>query len=541
MKTLATFTSAGWNFPDVNGDPADWKMPDNNTSYPQLFWEPNEPVQNQNQYSGGSGTSADPYQIADVNDWQVLISASTDWNKCFILTADIDFRGAESTPVGNSNISFTGSMDGAGYIIRNIVIKEPGQEYVGLFGYISTGSNIQNLALTYADVTGRKYVGGLIGRNDGGRVSNCRVTGSVRGDNYSGELVGLNAGNVVDCYTIGCVNGGSDSNGIGGFIGNNSGDINRCYALSFVNVGPNSSYIGGLVGINSFNVMNCYAAGDVSTGSNSNYVGGLIGNNFGDVNFCYSIGAVSGNSDVGGMVGLNEGAVDNSFWDTQTSGQTISAGGTGKTTAEMKTLATFTSAGWSFPDVNGDPADWKMTDNNTSYPQLFWEPNEPLIMVAAADAPDWFKLAANYVCDGVSDQVEINAAIGNNRRVLLSSGTFNITWYVNVNYNNILLKGHGESTIIKNVSSGSYCVIYQFGPNHDITIKDLQIDNNDYGNPSSPQNKCLFINGSYTVIVGADHNKYICTKAHTASQDNRPVTGPNWRTYWCAISRFRWE
>ena len=284
----------------------------------------------QNQYSGGSGTSADPYQIADVNDWQALASISDDWNKYFILTSDIEFGGVEITPVGNSSLSFTGSFDGAGHIIRNFIINESGQEYVGLFGYIGTGSKIQNLGLMQADITGRNYVGGLIGQNSGGRVADCNMTGTVNGVYNAGGLIGLNAGSVVDCYVIGSVNGGSDSNGIGGFIGNNSGEVNRCYAISFINTDSNSNYIGGLVGINSFNVMNCYAAGDVSTGSNSNYVGGLIGNNFGDVNFCYSIGAVSGNSDVGGMVGLNEGAVDNSFWDTQTSGQTIAPAGRAK-------------------------------------------------------------------------------------------------------------------------------------------------------------------------------------------------------------------
>ncbi len=65
----------------------------------------------------------------------------------------------------------------------------------------------------------------------------------------------------------------------------------------------------------------------------------------------YSTGRVTGNStlSVGGLVGQNydsEAVVNNSFWDTQTSGQATSEGGnTGKTTAEMKSIATFSSAG----------------------------------------------------------------------------------------------------------------------------------------------------------------------------------------------------
>jgi len=49
-------------------------------------------------------------------------------------------------------------------------------------------------------------------------------------------------------------------------------------------------------------------------------------------------------------VGDGEGAVsnvENSYWDTETSGQTASpGGGTGKTTAEMMTKSTF--ADWNF-------------------------------------------------------------------------------------------------------------------------------------------------------------------------------------------------
>ena len=36
MKTLSTFTSAGWDFSATDGNPADWAMPAN--SYPRLSW-----------------------------------------------------------------------------------------------------------------------------------------------------------------------------------------------------------------------------------------------------------------------------------------------------------------------------------------------------------------------------------------------------------------------------------------------------------------------------------------------------------------------
>lgn len=74
----------------------------------------------------------------------------------------------------------------------------------------------------------------------------------------------------------------------------------------------------------------------------------------------YSTGEVKGDNFVGGLVGLNDGTVSGSFWDTQTSGQTASDGGTGKSTDEMKTQSTFTDAGWDFTtiwDIGGETND----------------------------------------------------------------------------------------------------------------------------------------------------------------------------------------
>ena len=60
---------------------------------------------------------------------------------------------------------------------------------------------------------------------------------------------------------------------------------------------------------------------------------------------------------IGGLVGdANGGSITNSFWDKETSGLDISAGGgTGKTTAQMKSLATFqiSEGVW---DIAGDSA-----------------------------------------------------------------------------------------------------------------------------------------------------------------------------------------
>ena len=85
-------------------------------------------------YSGGSGEPNDPYQISAVADWQQLMNTSGDWNKHFILTADLDLQGVALTPVGSIGQGFSGVCDGNGHIIRNAGLDLPDSDYIDLGG-----------------------------------------------------------------------------------------------------------------------------------------------------------------------------------------------------------------------------------------------------------------------------------------------------------------------------------------------------------------------------------------------------------------------
>ncbi len=100
-----------------------------------------------------------------------------------------------------------------------------------------------------------------------------------------------------------------------------------------------------------------------------------MGRKSGTITSCYATGQVSGDSRVGGLVGANSDTVTACFWDIQTSGQTTSAGGTGKTTAQMQTLSIFTSAGWDFTNetTNGTNDVWRMCADGLDYPRLNWQ------------------------------------------------------------------------------------------------------------------------------------------------------------------------
>ena len=406
-------------------------------------------------YSGGSGEPNDPYRIAAVSDWNDLMNTSADWNKYFIMTADVNLQGVALTPVGRDyDTPFTGVFEGNGHIIRNVTV------YGGLFFYISDSGRIRNLNIENANidaecnaggivaynsgaiidcyaagvvtggsccglggvgglvgknrgtiagchaattvngeysagglvglnygtiagcyaagsVKGHYGIGGLVGRNgddenEGGTITNCYATGAVVGVHGGpiGGLVGYNRGGISYCYSTGSVSGSNYHSGVGGLVGCNIGSITACYNTGTVS---GNDYVGGLVGENYVGVTDCYSTGTVTGG---NYVGGLAGWNWDSraITNCYATGAVTGSSSVGGLVGYNNhdiGITTASFWDVETSGQTTSAIGTGKTTAEMKTLSTFTSAGWDFTTDDGDHAVWIMPEND--YPHLAWK------------------------------------------------------------------------------------------------------------------------------------------------------------------------
>jgi hypothetical protein len=292
----------------------------------------------------------------------------------------------------------------------------------GLVGFFGTGVSIADSHSTAA-VTGDERPGGLVGQNFG-TITRSYATGDVEGGFLVGGLVGDNWGSIDESYATGDVtNTADDSAGglaaenygtitdsyatgnvsgfdwIGGLVGYSEGDIVRSYATGNA---TGDVYVAGLVGqfSGSENVTDSYALGSAN---GTQYVGGLIGDSdTATISNSYSVGAVTGTTDVGGLLGAQSGTIDDSFWNTQTSGQATSAGGTGKTTAQMKTLATFDDASWNITTTT--------TNRNNGYPFLSWETggSSPVWLIYVASAADG---------DGVSNTVEDaapNSGDGNN-------------------------------------------------------------------------------------------------------------------------------
>ena len=266
----------------------------------------------------------------------------------------------------------TGTFDGQGYEIRDLFIDRPHESDIGLFGVVDEGGVIKDVGAVNVTVIGEYYIGGLVGRNRG-TVNNSYSSGNVTGEQWGvGGLVGVNSGTVSNSYSTCNVIG---NGAIGGLAGHNDFTVSNSYSTGDV---TGSYDIGGLVGVSYGTVSNSYSSVSV-TGYRG--VGGLVGtivSGRGTVSNSYSSGSVTGATDVGGLVGKNyEGTVSNSFWDVQTSGQTTSAGGTGKTTAKMKNSATFSGAGWNIigvaPGVTNSEYTWNIVDGQ-AYPFLSWQP-----------------------------------------------------------------------------------------------------------------------------------------------------------------------
>jgi hypothetical protein len=239
------------------------------------------------------------------------------------------------------------------------------------------------------------WVGGLVGYLGGGTLTGCQAVASVAGETDLGGLVGGCSGNLIDCSADGSVMGGQR---VGGLIGSglSSGGrgpgrgggvplvntIARCCATSAVTGG---SAVGGLIGSSEAAVSNCYATGPVTGGKGNDWAGGLIGYNFRTVTNCYAAGQVSNGK---GLVGYcpDLASVVACFWDVETSGQALSSGGLGKTTAQMHMANTFLA--WAGSDNGGI---WTIDDGN-DYPRLSWE-NRPgevirLASLAGVGTPD---------------------------------------------------------------------------------------------------------------------------------------------------------
>ena len=279
----------------------------------------------------GDGTATDPGYAQAFPDAMPGMGCPATGCVGYELTADLEFDtdgngvvdaadaywngGAGWEPIG----TYTATFHGNGHVIANLFIDRGTMDNVGLFGTTGSASEVRNVGLRAANVTGRYEVGGLVGYSNG-TIRISYVTGHVTGQS-GGGLAGFNQGRIVASYATAAVTTADDAGGLVGFNGSGT------------------------------RIVASYATGPVTGRSRA---GGLTAGSVSGITASYATGAVTGDGTVGGLVGANFSSTTASYWDTTTSGVTTGSGGTGKTTSELQTPEGYSGiyADWNV-DIDG--------------------------------------------------------------------------------------------------------------------------------------------------------------------------------------------
>lgn len=295
----------------------------------------------ENYFTKGNGTLENPYQVFTIHQLQV-IGLEKYLDKHFIQVNDIDaspsaefHNGYGFKHIGTKEKPFTGSYDGNGYKIRDFYLRiQRSGEHTGMFGYVKKGT-IKNVTIenqlpnhknnhaargknnaefkntgifqpAEAGVSTSIGLGGLIGYNDGGTLSNSSFTGSIIGyvGTVASGLVGINAGLIENSFFNGHAGGGASA----GLTGHNLGTIQNSYATGYLD--GMTAY--GLVTVNDGGtIIRSFADMDL-WGSNGS--AGLVGfNDGGRIEESYATFTARGHQMTSGFVVYNNGEILNSY------------------------------------------------------------------------------------------------------------------------------------------------------------------------------------------------------------------------------------
>jgi hypothetical protein len=244
-------------------------------------------------YSGyGLGTTQNPYRISSCTQLQEI---NDNLSGYYILVSNIDCTGygfahlAASTP-------FSGTLDGQNHTIKNLVIDSS-----GLF-YLTSGATIKNINISGGSTSSSGYGGSFVARATDTIMTNLHSSMTVNG-------------------------------GIGGYIGGIVGYMygtSSVYTSSFSGYVSGSAYSGGIVGamIDSHNlVTDSFTTGTLHP--NGAYNGLIVGGFFaGTISNVYTSGTIDNGvtTNMGGIIGLSQASLSNSFSAAKFSGTTADNG-----------------------------------------------------------------------------------------------------------------------------------------------------------------------------------------------------------------------
>ncbi len=426
--------------------------------------------------SVGDGTEANPYQIENLDNLYWLSQNSSEWEKHYIQTADIDASASAGwdndsgfTPIGNNEARFKGCYNGKNHSINNLFISRPERSAVGFFGYIdSVAARVDSLNIIDADITGLNSTGTISGKLTGGVIFACNSSGNVKSEDIAaGGIVGhMLESTVENCSSSADVQ--TTNYYAGGLVGHiEDGTIKLCYSTGTITA---NIQVGGLIGkMNDGTVQNCFARGDLEADS---YMGGLIATAIaGTIDNCYSANNISNNTDtyVNGFVGFLTASVNvnHCFYDADISGYSETNGAVAMSTQDMTTKDIYYMSEWDFMDetLNGSNDYWGINDtDNDKYPFLKEQgySNNPYDYCTDGPISDFDDIKIYYYGDSVT--------ITDYRRA-----GYGIDGYVAyINSTNDFDYSNDEPTIDTVWrNSGQQCVYHESEISNSITIKGL--------------------------------------------------------------------
>ena len=216
------------------------------------------------------------------------------------LKADINLNNANWTPIGTPQHSFKGTFDGQNHTVSNLRVNieaRPDYNVAGLFGEIGLGGVVKDLLVESGIVNMYKYINP--------NFFNYPQYDADGNPNYNpnyNHLTDPDYAQYYSYYTMDCY--------VGAIAGANRGGTIAGCANRGVTVYASCNYVklGGIVGINTGNVENCYNLGNVQTSGKETfkpdcpplthndyivyeeiYIGGIVGNNYlnGTIRNCF--------------------------------------------------------------------------------------------------------------------------------------------------------------------------------------------------------------------------------------------------------------
>ena len=205
--------------------------------------------------AGEEATATDGvYQLTNAGKllwWAQYVNAGHT-NVNAVLTADVDLSAAQYTPAGNETNVYAGHFDGQGHSVT-LALNNSEKDYQGLFGVVTDGVKIEKV-IVKGSVSGRSFVGGIVGGTNGGS-SNAKKTdiwycgneATITAENANGAgIIGVNMNGsasiiLTNCYNKGNISGGYDSGALSGWLGGGWSAVRNCYNIGTVKNGESNA------------------------------------------------------------------------------------------------------------------------------------------------------------------------------------------------------------------------------------------------------------------------------------------------------------